>query len=120
MSKPILLIVESKDFLANVIEEHLSRDFDCMWVSSVERAIEFIPNADAAVVSGNVFSGRYPGRGALLTALKKVKDVPIIALTTTQTSSARIELFESGADDVMTKPFNPVELGLRMKRLVKK
>ena len=118
--KPIILIVEKMDFLANVMEEFLKEDFECMRVDDGRQACWTVPKADIAVISSNVTSTRGFARGELVRQIKELKDLPVIALTTTQTSSARIELFNAGADDVMTKPFNPEELKVRALRLLKK
>src|ERR1700712_894786 len=44
------------------------------------------------------------------------KKTPIIVLSGEDTSSKRIEAFKCGANDYLTKPFNPLELRIRMER----
>ncbi len=44
---------------------------------------------------------------------------PIIVLSGLGEEATVLEAFELGADDFLTKPFNPVELSVRVKRLLK-
>ena len=116
--KPIVLIVEKMDFLANIIEEYLNDDFECLRTDDGRQACWTVPKADFAVISSNVLSTRSTERGDLVRQIKEIKDIPVLSLTTTQTSTARIELLNAGADDVMAKPFNPEELKIRIKKLL--
>ena len=47
------------------------------------------------------------------------QNVPLIVLTDEDKSAQRIAAFECGATDCLSKPFNPKELKMRMKSLVK-
>ena len=46
------------------------------------------------------------------------KKIPMIVLSGEDSSGKRIEAFRSGANDYLTKPFNPVELRVRMERFL--
>lgn len=48
------------------------------------------------------------------------QSVPIIVLSAMGQEATVLEAFNLGADDFITKPFNPTELGLRVRRLLKK
>jgi DNA-binding response OmpR family regulator len=48
------------------------------------------------------------------------KDIPIIVLSALGQEATVLEAFNLGADDFITKPFNPGELNLRVKRLLKR
>ena len=52
--------------------------------------------------------------------LKKETIIPIILLTARGETSQRIDGLEIGADDYISKPFEPKELLLRMKNLIQK
>ncbi len=43
-------------------------------------------------------------------------EIPVIILSGQDSSESRITCLEKGAVDVLTKPFNPMELDLRLKR----
>lgn len=47
------------------------------------------------------------------------KKVPIIVLSGLGQEDTVMEAFQLGADDFITKPFNPTELSVRVKRLLK-
>ncbi len=63
-----------------------------------------------------------PGENGLeLTAsLRAGSDVPILLLTARTETEDRITGFESGADDYLTKPFEPKELVLRIQSILKR
>ena len=46
------------------------------------------------------------------------KHIPMIVLSGEESSSKRIEAFANGANDYVTKPFNPAELRVRMERFL--
>lgn len=46
--------------------------------------------------------------------------VPILVLSGIGEEDTVMEAFQLGADDFLTKPFNPTELSVRVKRLLKK
>ena len=54
----------------------------------------------------------------LLEQLRQLTEVPIIILSQLKLDSQKIQGFELGADDYLTKPFNHQELWLRAKRLL--
>lgn len=55
-----------------------------------------------------------------LTALRIESNVPVIMLTAMGETSDRINGLESGADDYLPKPFEPLELVLRIKSILKR
>ena len=63
-----------------------------------------------------------PGENGLelTTSLRAESDVPILLLTARTETEDRITGFESGADDYLTKPFEPKELVLRIQSILKR
>ena len=63
-----------------------------------------------------------PGESGLefLEKLRKEDDVPVILLTAMGESADRINGLECGADDYLPKPFEPQELVLRIKNILKR
>ena len=63
-----------------------------------------------------------PGQSGLdLTKeIRKFKDTPIIFLTAMGEAASRIHGLETGADDYVPKPFEPKELVLRIKNILKR
>ncbi len=57
---------------------------------------------------------------SLAASLRKSMDVPILMLTARAESSDRIAGLETGADDYLTKPFEPRELLLRIAGLIRR
>jgi DNA-binding response OmpR family regulator len=47
------------------------------------------------------------------------KDIPVVVLSGEESSDIRIKMLELGAEDFILKPFNPMELKIRIKKVLK-
>ena len=63
-----------------------------------------------------------PGKTGLqfLKEIRKKSRVPILMLTAMSSTEDRIDGLETGADDYLSKPFQPKELLLRIKNILKR
>jgi two-component system phosphate regulon response regulator OmpR len=57
---------------------------------------------------------------SLTKSLRDIKDVPILILTALAEAQARVDGLEAGADDYLSKPFNPRELVLRINNILRR
>src|ERR1700674_695683 len=57
---------------------------------------------------------------SLAESIRKTSSVPILMLTARDEKTSRIEGLEKGADDYLTKPFEPRELSLRIANILKR
>ena len=46
------------------------------------------------------------------------KQIPVVMLSSEDSTSERIRLLEEGAEDYIVKPFNPMELKIRIKKIL--
>ena len=119
--KKKLLIAENKQFLVVVIRVSLSSEgYDCVCVNTENELYGVIDNVDAAVVGLDICPGDQPRRVDMIAEIKHRFGLPLLALTSLQYSSVRIELLKKGADDVLTKPFNPDELAVRLGKIMER
>lgn len=119
--KKKVLIAENKQFLVDVIRESLSSEgYDCVCVNTENELYGVIDNVDAAVVGLDICPGDQPRRVDMIAEIKHEFELPLLALTSLQYSSVRIELLKKGADDVLTKPFNPDELAVRLGKIMER
>jgi DNA-binding response OmpR family regulator len=116
-----LLLIEDEKELALSIQKYLTdKDFVCEWVDNVKSAIDkiFIYDYDCILLDlmlpdGNGFE-----------ILKELKDQNktegIIIISAKETLESRIEGFNLGADDYLTKPFHLSELLVRVQALIRR
>ena len=57
---------------------------------------------------------------AVVKALREWSETPIIVLTAREQEQEKIAALDVGADDYVTKPFNPVTLGAKVKALIRR
>ena len=116
-----LLLIEDEKELALSIQKYLTgKDFVCEWVNNKKEAIEKISIyaydcilLDLMLPDGNGFD--------ILKELKhQNKAEGIIIISAKETLETRIEGFEIGADDYLTKPFHLSELVVRIQALIRR
>ena len=116
-----LLLIEDEKDLAISIQKYLTgKDFVCEWVSSVKDAIDKICVyhydcilLDLMLPDGNGFE--------ILKELKyQNKTEGVIIISAKETLETRLDGFNFGADDYLTKPFHLSELLVRIQALIRR
>ena len=109
-----LLIVDDDKRLRELLKKYLSeQNFRITTAENAREAREKLAHIAFDLI---VLDIMMPGESGLeLTKqLRKINDVPILLLTAMDSTEARISGLEEGADDYLTKPFEPRELVLRI------
>jgi type II secretory ATPase GspE/PulE/Tfp pilus assembly ATPase PilB-like protein len=117
-----VLLVEDEAPLRQVLRELLERDgFDVLEVGDGAMALDEIDRSapDAVVLDLNL-----PGLDgyavlAHLRARPATVDLPVVVLTAKADEDNEVRVFESGANDFLTKPFRPRALIARLRALLR-
>jgi DNA-binding response OmpR family regulator len=116
-----ILIAEDEKMTLKMLSMKLQKDgYQVILVEDGRMAMEYLekegcPNMVITDIMMPFFSG--------LEVVEKIRKellskIPIIVLSAMGQEDAVSSAFELGADDYITKPFNPNELSLRVKRLI--
>ena len=119
-NKHHILVVDDDDRIRELVKEYLNENG---YVVSTGNSAE-----EAKIRLGYfkfdliVLDVMMPGQSGfeLTQEIKKKSNVPIILLTAKGEVENRIQVLELGADDYLGKPFEPKELLLRIKNIIKK
>ena len=115
-----ILIVDDDDRIRILLKDYLSEKK--FTVSTAENAEQAKNRLEYFKFDLLILDVMMPGQDgyALTRDIKKKIDVPIILLTAKGEVENRIKGLELGADDYIGKPFEPKELLLRIKNIIKK
>ena len=121
MNKKQILIVDDKEQIAKILYAYLQADYDCHYVQNPLHAIKrLLAGQMPDLIISDIRMPEMRGDEFLM-LLKQdelFRQIPVIMLSSEDSTSERIRLLESGADDYIVKPFNPMELKLRVKKLI--
>jgi len=115
-----ILVVDDDDRIRELVKEYLNEnDFIVSTGNNAEEAKIKLGYFKFDLI---VLDVMMPGQNGfeLTKEIKKNSNVPIILLTAKGEVENRIQGLELGADDYLGKPFEPKELLLRIKNIVKK
>jgi len=115
-----ILVVDDDDRIRELVKEYLNENG--FIVSTGSNAEEAKIKMEYFKFDLIVLDVMMPGQNGfeLTREIKKYLNVPIILLTAKSEVENRIEGLELGADDYLGKPFEPKELLLRIKNIIKK
>ena len=119
MKKKILL-VDDKATIGKVLNIYLIKDFDVIYHENVIKAIQWLNEGNYPDLIISDIRMPYMTGKEFLMFLKKnelYKNIPIIMLSSEESTTERIELLQAGAIDYILKPFNPLELKVRIMKL---
>lgn len=117
---PHILVIDDDTRLRSLLQRFL-RESDFL-VSSAKDAEEARARLKQFEFDILVLDIMMPNESGLefLSKLRMDSDIPVILLTAMGTSDDRITGLEVGADDYLPKPFEPKELVLRIKNILKR
>ena len=118
--KKHILVVDDDIRIRKLIQKYLRKnDYLVSTASSANEAVQFANTIDFDLFIIDVMM---PGEDGLSLTKKLLENyyTPIIILTARKETSDRIIGLETGADDYISKPFEPRELILRMKSIFKR
>ena len=115
-----ILVVDDDDRIRELVKEYLNDNG--LIVSTGNSAEEAKIKLGYFKFDLIVLDVMMPGQNGfeLTKEIKKNSNIPIILLTAKGEVESRIEGLELGADDYLGKPFEPKELLLRIKNIIKK
>ena len=117
---PHLLVVDDDQRIRTLLVRYLGDHG--FRVTSASDAADARQRLDGLAFDLLIVDVMMPGEtGMELTqSLRRTMDVPILMLTARAETESRIEGLESGADDYLSKPFEPRELLLRINNILKR
>ena len=116
-----ILIVEDEESIRGFLKINLKRNgYDVIEVDNGEDGIKIAINEKPAIVILDVMLPGIDGFNVCKRIREEEKNIGIIMLTAKSQDIDKITGLEYGADDYIVKPFNPMELLLRIKAILRR
>ena len=115
-----ILVVDDDDGIRSLVKKYLNENK--FLVTTAENAENALDKINIIKFDLIVLDIMMPGKSGLefLKENKKKLDTPVILLTAKGETNERVEGLEIGADDYLSKPFEPKELILRINNILNK
>jgi len=116
-----ILVVDDKLSISKLIVQFLSKSFDVELREDGLQAMAWLQNGNIPdLILTDLQMPNMDGL-ELIQGVKEsgyFKDIPVIVLSSRESSNDRVECLKLGADDYIMKPFNPEELLIRIERVL--
>lgn len=122
MMKKKVLVIDDKEAIGKLIALCLGADYECQYFNNVLAGINWLRSGNKIDLILSDYTMPELNGYDFLVMLKQnefLKDIPVVFLSGEEHSSTRIKLLEGGAEDFILKPFNPLELKIRIKKILK-
>lgn len=110
----ILICDDERDIVAALKIYLSSQDYNIFEAYNGRQALEIFENNEIHLVLTDIMMPELDGIGAML-KMRQTSNVPVIFLSAKSEDTDKILGLDVGADDYITKPFNPVEVCARVK-----
>lgn len=119
MHKPRVFIVDDEKHICELLQTYLSEEFDVLAVHDGKQALAVYRKGRFDLLILDIM---LPGMSGwdICRQVRQRDDTPIIMLSAKDDDVDKILGLELGADDYMTKPFNPRELIARVKAVLRR
>ncbi|MDR1847411.1 MAG: response regulator transcription factor [Bacteroidales bacterium] len=121
MRKIRILIADTDVHVAPVLKHYLEEDnYDVILTAEGQKVIKLFEEKKFDFLITETSLPLMDAFGVVQHIRKKNKNVPIIFLSGKNDEATKIQAFENGADDYVTKPFSIPELLLRVKAIIRR
>lgn len=116
--KKKILVVDDEPSICLLLDNFLSLDYDIVTINNGEEALAWLEGNLPDLIISDIQMTKMDGYEFLTKVRQRgfTKHTPFIMLSARAESKERIKCYKLGAQDYLTKPFNPEEL----EELVKK
>ncbi len=115
-----ILVVDDDKEIVRAINIYLSNEgYNIFEAYDGLEALEIVKNEEIHLIILDIMMPKLDGI-ATITRIRKEKNVPVIFLSAKSEDTDKIIGLNIGADDYVTKPFNPLELIARVKSLIRR
>jgi two-component system phosphate regulon response regulator OmpR len=118
---PHVLVIDDDDRIRSLVARYLTENG--FFVSTAEDALkakEILQSAEYDVLVVDVMMPGQDGMGLTDELRRQGNDIPVLLLTAMGEVEDKIKGLSSGADDYLTKPFDPRELVLRLQAILRR
>ncbi len=110
-----IVVIDDDKEIAELVEIHLVSEGYKVWkANSAREGLQLIDSEDIKLVILDIMMPGMDGL-SLCARIRETSTIPIIMLSARSTDLDKIIGLGAGADDYVTKPFNPLELTARVK-----
>lgn len=119
--KKILVVDDEKEIRELIRDFLVKENFEAVMASNGREALEKLskPDNDFDLVLLDIMMGEIDGL-EVIKILRKTSSIPVIFLTSKNEEIDKVLGLEIGADDYITKPFNPREMVARIKAVLRR
>ncbi len=116
--KQKILVIDDEPSIRLLLENFLSEDYTIISRSNGIEALEWMERDIPDLIICDIQMPEMDGYGLLEKVRQRgyTKHTPVIMLSSHETSKERIKCYKLGAQDYLTKPFNPEELEEMIKK----
>jgi DNA-binding response OmpR family regulator len=115
-----ILIAEDEPLMLMAIEGKLKNEgFEVIATRDGQEALKVLEKTPVDLIITDILMPYTSGLELISIVKSTGSKTPIIVLSGLGQEDTVMEAFQLGADDFLTKPFNPTELSVRVKRLLK-
>lgn len=118
--KPLILIIEDETDIAEIVDAYLRQDgFLTLCAGDGNKGIQYFNKHHPSLVLLDI---RLPGQNGLdiLQSIRAQSSTPVIMLTALTDDVNKLLGLRLGADDYITKPFNPSEVVARVRAVLRR
>ncbi|MDQ1086918.1 MULTISPECIES: response regulator transcription factor [unclassified Siphonobacter] len=123
VENPTVLILDDEPMTRKVLQLALNKDFNTVIKDDGMAGMSWIETgAPVDLIVADLNMPHLNGKEFLkvLRSSNMYGHIPVIILSGSEESNDRIQCLELGADDFMTKPFNPMEITAKVKAVLRR
>ena len=114
-----ILLAEDDELILKTLEHKLTKDgYEVVLTRNGKEAIENIKSSTFDLIITDIMMPFASGLEIINAVNENNKKTPVIVLSSLGQEETVVEAFNLGADDFIVKPFSPIELAIRIKKIL--